>query len=73
MTRLFLHFLNVAASFRTWPSGKKNPYLKYVPFHFVILAIELHLVSFGLSVSFTFELYCSLLSIPLPLLLLRFA
>ena len=32
MTRLFLHFLNVAATrtFRIWSSGTKNPYLKYV-------------------------------------------
>jgi len=30
MTRLFLHFWNVAATFRIWSSGKKYPHLKYV-------------------------------------------
>ena len=47
MTRLFLHFLNVAATFRIWSSGKKNPYFKYVSSHFLTLAIELHVVRFG--------------------------
>ena len=28
MIRLFLHFWNLAATFRIWSSGKKNPYLK---------------------------------------------
>jgi len=56
MTRLFLHFWNVVATFRIWSSGKKNPYLKYVSSHFLILAVELHLVRFGSSASFTFEL-----------------
>jgi len=33
VTRLFLHFWNLAATFRIWSSGKKNPYLKcVVPF-----------------------------------------
>jgi len=52
MTRLFLHFWNVAATFRIWPSGKKNPYLKYVS-SLKYVAIELHLVRFGLGASFT--------------------
>jgi len=30
---LFLQFWNVAATFRYWSSGKKNPYLKYVSLH----------------------------------------
>jgi len=59
MIRLFLHFWNLAATFRIWSSGKKNPYLKYVSSHFLILAIELHLVRFGSGASFTFELRCS--------------
>jgi len=54
MTRLFLHFWNAGATFRLWSSGKKNPYLKYLSSHFLILAIELHLVRFGGGVSFTF-------------------
>jgi len=70
MTRLFLHFWNLAATFRIWSSGKKNPYLKYA--HFLILAIELHLVRFGLGASFTFELHCSLSSTPSLVLLFRF-
>ena len=64
MARLFLHFWNVSATFRIWSSGKKNPYLKYVSSHFLTLAIELHMVHFGGSASFTFELYCSLPSTP---------
>ena len=44
MTRLFLHFWNLATTFRIWSSSKKNSYLKYVSSHFLILAIELHLV-----------------------------
>ena len=47
MARLFLHFWNLAATFRIWSSGKKNPYLKYVSSYFLILAIESHLVRFG--------------------------
>ena len=39
MTPLFLHFWNLAVTFRIWSSGKKNPYLKYVSSHFLILAI----------------------------------
>jgi len=39
--------------------GKKKPYLKYVPFHFLTLALELYLVHFGLGASFTFELHCA--------------
>jgi len=49
MTRLCLHFWNIAATFRIWSSGKKNPYLKYVSSHFLTLAIEFHLVRFGLG------------------------
>ena len=71
-SRLFLHFWNLAATFRISSSGKKNPYLKYVSSHFLILAIELHLVHFGSGVSFTFELHCSLPSTPSLLLLFRF-
>jgi len=56
MTRLFLHFWSLAATIRVWSSGKKNPYLKYVSSHFLILAIELHSVRFGSGASFTFEL-----------------
>ena len=63
MARLFLHFWDVAATFRIWSSGKMNPYLKYVLPHFLSLAVELHLVRFGLGASFTFELHCSLPSI----------
>jgi len=33
MTRLFLHFMNVAATFRIWSFGKRNPYLKNVSSH----------------------------------------
>jgi len=44
MTRLFLHFWNVSATFRIW---QKDAYLKYVSSHFLTLAIELHLVRFG--------------------------
>ena len=51
---------------------QKNPYLKYVLFHFLTLAIALHLVRFGLGASYTFEQHCSSLSTPL-LLLFRFA
>jgi len=65
MTRLFLHFWNVAAAFRIGTSGNKNPYLKYVLSHFLSLTIELHLVRFRLNASFTFELHCSLASTPL--------
>jgi len=72
MTQLFLHFWNVAAIFRIWSSGKKNPYLKYVLSHFPTLAIELHLFRFVLSASFTFELHCSLPSTLSPLLLFCF-
>ena len=72
MTRLFLHLWNKSASFRIWPFGKKNPYLKYVPFHFLTLAITLHLARFRLGASFTFELHCSSPSTP-SLLLFRFA
>jgi len=72
MTRLFLHFLNLAATFGICSSGKKNPYLKYVSSHFLILSIELHLVRFGSGASFTFELHCSLPSTPSLLLLFRF-
>jgi len=46
MTRLFLHLLNVAATF------KMNPYLKYVSSHFLTLAVELHLVLSGLGASY---------------------
>jgi len=52
MTRLFSHFWNVAAAFRIWSSGIKKPYLKYVSSHFLTLAIELHLVHFGLGASY---------------------
>ena len=60
----FLAFLEcslaaTAATFRIWSSDKKNPYLKYVPSHFQTLAVELHLVRFGLGASFTFEIHCS--------------
>jgi len=72
MSRLFLHFLNLAATFRIWSSGKKNPYLKYVSSHFLILTIELHLLRFGSGACFTFELHCSLPSTPSLLLLFRF-
>ena len=51
-----MHFSNVAATFRIWSSGKKNPYLKYVSSHFLTLAIEKHMVRFGFGASFTFEL-----------------
>jgi len=51
--------------------GKKNPYLKYVSSHFLSLAIELHLVRFGLGASFILELHCSSPSTP-SLLLFRF-
>jgi len=71
MIRLFLHLWNVAATFRIWSSGKKNPYLEYASSLFLILAIELHLVRFGSGASFTFELHRSLLST--PSLLLYFA
>jgi len=72
MTRLFLCFWNLAATFRIWSSGKKNLYLKYVSTLFLILAIELHLVRFGPGASFTFELHCSLPSTPSLLFLFRF-
>jgi len=36
MTRLFLHFWNLAATVRIWSPGKKNPYLKYVSSHFLM-------------------------------------
>jgi len=71
MTRLFLHFWNLAATFRIWSSGKKNPYLKHVSSLFLILAIELHFVRFGSGAPFTFELHCSLPSTPSLLLLFR--
>ena len=52
---------------------KKNPYPKYVSFHFLTLAIELlYLVRFGLGASVTLELHCSLPSTPSLLLLFRF-
>ena len=60
MTRLFLHFWNVSATFRIWSSGKKNPYLKHASSHFLTLAIEIDLARFGRGASFTFELHCSL-------------
>ena len=69
MTRLFLHFWNISATFRIW---QKHSYLKYVPSHFLTLAIELHSVRFRLGASFTFELHCSLPSTPSLLLLFRF-
>jgi len=72
MTRFFLHFWNLAATFRIWSFRKKNPYLKYVSSHFLILAIELHLVRFGSGAPFTFELHCSLPSTRSLLLLFRF-
>jgi len=72
MIRLFLHFFNVAATFRIWSSGKKNHYLKYVSSHILTLAIELHLVRFGGGACFTFELHCSLPSTPSLLLLFLF-
>jgi len=59
-------------TFRIWSSGKKNLYLKYVSSHFLTLAIELHWLHFGFGASFTFELHCSLPSIPSLLLLFRF-
>ena len=59
MTQLFLHFCNVAATFRICTFGKKNPHLKYVSSHFLTLAIEQHLVCFGLGVFLTFGLHCS--------------
>jgi len=72
MARLFLHFWNLAATFRIWSSGKKNPYLKCVPSHFLIFTIELHLKRLGSGASFTFELHCSLPSTPSLLFLFRF-
>ena len=69
MTQLFLHFWNVATTFRIWSSDIKNPYLKYVSSHFLTLAIEFHLAQFRLGASFTCELHCSLPSTPLLLLL----
>jgi len=72
MARLFLHFWNFAVTFRIWSSGGKNPYLKYVSSHFLILEIELHLVRFGSGASYTFELHCSLPSTPSLLLLFLF-
>jgi len=71
MTQLFLHLLNVAATFRIWSSGKKNLCLKYVSSH-LTLVIELHLARFGGGTSFTFELHCSLPSTPLLLLIFCF-
>jgi len=56
MTRLFLHFWNLAAAtFSIWSSGKMNPYLKYVSSQFLMLAIELYLVRFG-SGAFSFPM-----------------
>jgi len=72
MTRLLLHFWHLATTFRIWSSGKKNPYLKYVPSHFLILTIELRLVRLRSGASFTFELHCSLPFTPSLLLLFRF-
>jgi len=72
MTRLFLHFLSVAVTFRMWSSDKKNPYLKYMSSHFLTLAIESHLVRFGSGAPFSYELHCSLPSTPSLLLLFRF-
>jgi len=40
MTRLFLHFWNLAATFRIWSSDKKNPYLKYVSSHFLFCQLN---------------------------------
>jgi len=48
-------------------------FLECVPSHFPTLAIELHLVHFGLGASFTVELHCSLPTAPLLLLLQYFA
>jgi len=50
---------------------KKNPYLKCMCRPISTLAIELHLVRFGLSTFFTFKLHCSLPSTP-SLLLFHF-
>jgi len=72
MTWLSLHFWNVAGTIRIWSSFKKDPYLKYVSYHFLTLAIELHLFRFRLGASFTFELHCSLPSTPSLLLLFHF-
>jgi len=55
MTRLFLHFWNVAATFRIWSSCKKNPYLKYVWSHFLTLAIG------PLRIRFFFYIWTALL------------
>jgi len=52
MTGLFLHFWNLSATFKSWSSGKKNPYLKYVSSHFLTLANDLHLVRFGVGASY---------------------
>ena len=51
MTRLLLHFWNLAATFKIRSSGKKNQYLKYVSSHLVTLAIVLHLVRLGSGAS----------------------
>jgi len=72
MTRLFLQFSNIVATFRIWSSGKKTSYLEYVSSYFLTLAIELHLVRFGGGASFAFELHCSLHSTLSLLLLFRF-
>jgi len=68
MTQLFMHFWNVSATFKI---SQKEPYLKCVSSHFLTMAVELHLVRFGLGTSYTFELHCSLPSTP-SLLLFRF-
>ena len=68
MTRLFLHFWNVSATFKI---SQKEPVSQMCVVPFSNLAVELHLVRFGLGASFTFELHCSLPSTP-SLLLFRF-
>jgi len=53
MTRLFLHFRKISATFRIW---QKEPVSQICVVPFLPLAMELHLVRFGLGASFTFEL-----------------
>jgi len=73
MTRLFLHFWNVAAIHsELGHPEKRTRYLKCVSSHILTLAIELHLVRFGLGASFTFEQHCLLPSTPSLLLLFPF-
>jgi len=69
MTRLFLHFWNVSATFRIW---QKEPASQICVVPFSTLANESHLVHFGLATSFTFEMHCSLPSTPSLLLLFCF-